>query len=134
MKRTSRQQSQDSNRKSLLKKAHKMTRELVKEDNTLDYRTQLTICIRFLCEEKRIKKELTIEQIRIQKQINESGLEAYDASRLWEKGGHSRLYIIIRGYKNGRIEKEIEFGYLDNNTLEYVYEDKNKRFENIYAA
>lgn len=93
--------------KELMRKAHKMAKEIKAEFPEVDYRTQLGICISHLIKgndlsqrAKEIKAELSVteeeakklEEIEKYYQETEGGLSSLEMN-LWEKGAIRRVYI-----------------------------------------
>lgn len=59
--------------------------------------------------------------------------DMYVVAKDWEKNGKSRTYVkIVEAAKPGttRHYKELDYGYIDNNTDEYVADRRNNAFDN----
>lgn len=72
--------------KNIMKEAHKLTREIVKEFQDVDYKAQLGICLSFLSKNKGDVEEMSIEE-----KLNNLGFKT------WKKGEgeneKKRVYI-----------------------------------------
>lgn len=94
-------------KRELFVKAHKMTREIVKETG-VNYRVQFGICLSFLYKNKEEKK------VTVEEKLNNLGCKT------WEKGEKKRVYIndlgavaAKLGYKmtNNKIFKRTDIYY-----------------------
>ena len=111
----------------LMREAHKLTKEIVKEFPGTDYKVQLGICISYLLEEVEVEEKLTKEAVikQLDKVAYENDMYSYATN--WVKGEHNRTYFKLTWYTGNRHRSkkhEKQCGYWDNNTNEYCLENR----------
>jgi hypothetical protein len=108
--------------KKIFEKAHKMTREMVKEYG-VDYRAQFALNLSYLLGEKE-EKEMKFDEIK--KMAEENGLEAV----LWQKYGLTKIYFNYytgSGYRKNKGQ----FNILEDGTITV---DKTGKYPEEVAA
>ena len=115
----------------LLKKAHKLTRELKTEYPEVDYQSQLGICIKFLLKEKE-EKIMTWETVSaaMETAVKEKDMSGWYCNN-WKKGDYDRSYLELRWYRNGKLKQTIKCGYWDNVAEQYITEDRYNKIYNV---
>lgn len=109
-------------KRELFVKAHKLTKEIVKETG-VNYRTQFGICLSFLYEEEK-EEVVTIETIEKKAEeycdTYQNEWYAKVSFNNWVKYGYDRTYIEIAEFRKGTFRGTRKCGYWDNIKNEYV--------------
>ena len=113
--------------KNILKKAHKLTKEIKEEYPEIDYKAQLGICISYLSKEETITIDTVINVAEKYTEEYQNRWTATVVCNDWVKGTYNRTYIEIREYRNGNHRSTKKCGYWDNNTNEYVAFDRSAK-------
>ena len=118
----------------LMREAHKLTKEIVREYPNTDYKFQLGLCISYLLAgdvEEKLTKEKVIDQLN--KVAYENDMYSYATD--WVKGEHNRTYFKLTWYTGNRYrgrKHEKQCGYWDNNTNKYCLENRYTRQYNVF--
>lgn len=118
--------------KELFKEAHKMAKEIKREYPEVDYMFQFSLCLSYLKEGVKEEK-ITWEDVAkaAEKAVDKLGYTNYYVNN-WIKGEYNRSYVELRWYRNGKCKSTLKCGYWDNNTNEYVIDNKFSKNYNIF--
>ena len=114
--------------REIFKKAHELTRKMVKEYG-VDYKTQFALNLSYLLNGGKMEDKLTWKDIVAKLDnycdVNTTGdWHTQWYANNWQKGELDRTYITIKQYRNGSLRGEKKCGYWDNNSDEYVAFDR----------
>ncbi len=125
-------------KKEMMIKAHELTREIKEEFPEVDYKFQLSICMKFIREGEDMEREDEKENEEVTWEMIQEAADKYCEGYIngwyanwycknWVKGEHDRTYIEIREYRKGNLRHLKSCGYWDNIKKEYVSYDRRHR-------